>query len=48
VKQAYKIVFRQGLPLAEAVAQLEGELGTFPEVAHFLAFLKGSQRGVTR
>lgn len=48
VKQAYKIVFRQGLPLAEAIVQLEAELGTHPEIAHFVAFLKGSQRGVTR
>ncbi len=48
VKQAYKIVFRSNLQLAEAVAQLEAELGTHPEIAHFVAFLKGSQRGITR
>jgi UDP-N-acetylglucosamine acyltransferase len=48
VKQAYKIVFRSNLGLAEAIAQLDQELGRHPEVAHFVAFLKGSQRGVTR
>jgi UDP-N-acetylglucosamine acyltransferase len=48
VKQAYKIVFRSNIGLAEALAQLEQELGTFPEIAHFVAFLKGSQRGLTR
>ncbi|HEX9242109.1 MAG TPA: acyl-ACP--UDP-N-acetylglucosamine O-acyltransferase [Anaeromyxobacter sp.] len=48
VKQAYKIVFRSNLALAEALAQLESELGTHPEIAHFLAFVKGSQRGITR
>ena len=48
VKQAYKIVFRSNLGLAEAIAQLEAELGAHPEIAHFVAFLKGSQRGVTR
>jgi UDP-N-acetylglucosamine acyltransferase len=48
VKQAYKIVFRSNLGLAEALAQLEQELGAFPEIAHFVAFLKGSQRGLTR
>jgi UDP-N-acetylglucosamine acyltransferase len=48
VKQAYKILFRSNLGLAEALAQIEGELGTHPEVAHFLAFVRGSQRGITR
>jgi UDP-N-acetylglucosamine acyltransferase len=48
VKQAYKVLFRSNLGLAEALAQLEGELGTHPEVAHFAAFVRGSQRGITR
>jgi UDP-N-acetylglucosamine acyltransferase len=48
VKQAYKIVFRSNLQLADALAQLEAELGTHPEIAHFLGFLRGSQRGLTR
>jgi UDP-N-acetylglucosamine acyltransferase len=48
VKQAYKIVFRSNLALAEALAQLEAELGGHPEVAHFLGFVKASQRGITR
>jgi UDP-N-acetylglucosamine acyltransferase len=48
VKQAYKIVFRSNLGLAEAIAQLEAELGSHPEIAHFIAFVKGSQRGITR
>jgi UDP-N-acetylglucosamine acyltransferase len=48
VKQAYKIFFRSNLQTAEALAQLETELGRHPEVAHFIAFIKGSERGVTR
>ncbi len=48
VKQAYKIVFRSNLGLAEALAQLEQELGSHAEIAHFLAFVKASQRGITR
>lgn len=48
VKQAYKIVFRSGLGLAEAIAELEKELAAHPEIAHLVAFLKGTQRGVTR
>ncbi len=48
IKQAYKIVFRSNLGLAEALSQLEAELGTHPEIAHFIGFLKASQRGITR
>ncbi len=48
VKQAYKIVFRSNLGLAEALAQLEQELGAHSEIAHFLGFVKASQRGITR
>jgi UDP-N-acetylglucosamine acyltransferase len=48
VKQAYKVLFRSNLGLAEAMAQLEQELGGHPEIAHFIRFLKGSQRGITR
>ena len=48
MKQAYKILFRSNLVLAEALAQVEGELGAHPEIAHFVTFIRGSQRGITR
>jgi UDP-N-acetylglucosamine acyltransferase len=48
VKQAYKIVFRSNLQLAEAIAQLDSELARHPEIAHLIQFLKTSKRGVTR
>ncbi|HSD22576.1 MAG TPA: acyl-ACP--UDP-N-acetylglucosamine O-acyltransferase [Anaeromyxobacter sp.] len=48
VKQAYKIVFRANLGLAEAIAQVEAELGAYEDVLHFVRFLKGTQRGITR
>jgi UDP-N-acetylglucosamine acyltransferase len=48
VKQAYKILFRSNLGVAEAIAQMEAELGTYPEIAHLVAFVRGSQRGITR
>ncbi len=48
VKQAYKIVFRSNLGLAEAMGQLEADLGNHPEIRHFMEFIKGSQRGITR
>jgi UDP-N-acetylglucosamine acyltransferase len=48
VKQAYKVVFRSNLGLAEAIAQLASELNGYPEVDHLVDFLEGSQRGITR
>ncbi len=48
VKQVYKIFFRSNLGLQEALAQAEAELGAHPEVAHFVSFVKASQRGITR
>ncbi len=48
VKQLYKIFFRSGLPAAEALAQIRAELGGHPEVDHFVTFVEGSKRGVTR
>ncbi len=48
VKQAYKVVFRSNLGLAEALAQIDQELGAHPEIAHFIRFIRGSQRGITR
>jgi UDP-N-acetylglucosamine acyltransferase len=48
VEQAFKIFFRAKLTAVEALARLEAELGSFPEVAHLIAFVKASKRGVTR
>ena len=48
IKEAYRLVFRSKLSLAEALAQLETELEGHPEVAHFVRFIQGSQRGLMR
>jgi len=48
IKEAYRIVFRAKLPLAEAVAQLQAEMGQHAEVAHFVRFLESSERGLLR
>lgn len=48
LKKAYRIVFRFGLTLKEALARVEAEVAPTPEVVRFLAFLKSSQRGITR
>jgi UDP-N-acetylglucosamine acyltransferase len=48
VKKAYKALFRSKLGLREAISQVRAEYGSQPEIAHFLSFLEGSQRGITR
>ena len=48
IKQAYKVVFRSNLGLQEAIAELSEELAGYPEIDHFIGFLRGSQRGITR
>ncbi|HEV2614166.1 MAG TPA: acyl-ACP--UDP-N-acetylglucosamine O-acyltransferase [Gammaproteobacteria bacterium] len=48
LKRAYKIIFRQNLPVAEAIVQLEGMVSECPEVDLFITALKNSSRGITR
>ncbi|GAB4181139.1 MAG: acyl-ACP--UDP-N-acetylglucosamine O-acyltransferase [Geothermobacteraceae bacterium] len=48
IKTAYKVVFRSNLRLEEALAQLEADLGDQEEIRHFIEFIKGSERGLTR
>lgn len=48
IKAAYKTLFRAKLGLAEAVAQVERELGTHPEIRALLDFISHSKRGLTR
>jgi UDP-N-acetylglucosamine acyltransferase len=48
VKEAYRITFRSGLKLQEAVEKLRAELEGHPEIEHFVAFISKSERGLTR
>jgi len=47
LKAAYRAVFQGNLPLSQALEQAEAEADDFPEVRHFLSFIKNSERGVT-
>jgi UDP-N-acetylglucosamine acyltransferase len=47
LRQAYKLVFRQGLTLEQAIAQLES-LPAGPELQRFIDSLRASERGITR
>ena len=47
LRQAYKIVFRQGLTLEQALEKLDA-LGGGPELQLFIDSLRASERGITR
>jgi UDP-N-acetylglucosamine acyltransferase len=48
IKEAYKILFRSKLQLAEAVAQLKAEMGGQSEIDYLVDFVSQSKRGLTR
>ncbi len=47
LKKAYRTVFQASLPLTRGLEQAEAEAEDFPEVRHFLSFIRTSERGVT-
>lgn len=48
IKQAYRLLFRAGLRMEEALRQIEDDLDPTPELQHFIQFIKDSQRGIAR
>ncbi|MCI0746480.1 MAG: acyl-ACP--UDP-N-acetylglucosamine O-acyltransferase [Verrucomicrobia subdivision 3 bacterium] len=46
LKQAYKILFRSGLTIPNALAKLESDLPQVPEVQHLIQFTRASERGI--
>jgi UDP-N-acetylglucosamine acyltransferase len=44
--RAFKLVYRQGLHLDEALRRIEEELKPLPEIQHWLSFCKNSKRGL--
>ena len=48
IKKAYKILYRSGLSLAQAIAVIEQEVDSCEEVEHFLRFLRNAERGICR
>ena len=48
LKKAYRIVFRSGLKVVEAVKRARAELPVTPELERLLTFIESSQRGVVR
>ncbi len=48
LKKTYRIFFRIGLTVNEAVARARAEVEQIPDVVNLVEFIKSSQRGVTR
>jgi UDP-N-acetylglucosamine acyltransferase len=46
IKHAYKMLYRSGLNFSQAIAELEREGETTPEVAEIIEFFRTSKRGV--
>ena len=48
LKRTYRLIFRIGITLNEAIERVKAEVDQTPEVKRFMAFIKSSQRGITR
>lgn len=48
LKQAYKILFREGMSMSGALQRIETQLPPLPELRHFVEFARTSQRGVSK
>lgn len=48
IKKAYRVIFRSGLRLEEALQNIDEEIEMSPELEHFVSFIKDSQRGIAR
>ncbi|MDQ1329789.1 MAG: UDP-N-acetylglucosamine acyltransferase [Thermodesulfobacteriota bacterium] len=48
LKKTYRIIFRIGLTMNEAIERVRAEVEQVPEVVKFIDFIRSSQRGVTR
>ena len=48
LKKAYRLIFRSGLRLVDAIAEMEQELHSTPEIEDLLRFLRNCDRGLCR
>ncbi|MSU27880.1 MAG: acyl-[acyl-carrier-protein]--UDP-N-acetylglucosamine O-acyltransferase [Pedosphaera sp.] len=48
LKKAFKILFRDGLTVSNALLKIEAELPPLPELQHLIAFVKASERGISK
>jgi UDP-N-acetylglucosamine acyltransferase len=48
LRLAYKLLFREGLTIPNALARIEQELPSLPEVQHLVRFVRTSERGISK
>jgi UDP-N-acetylglucosamine acyltransferase len=48
VKKAYRLIFRSGLTLEEALQKTSAEMPDSKEVLHLINFIRATRRGITR
>ena len=48
LRQGYKILFREGLTIPNALARIEQDLPPLPEIAHLVEFVRTSERGISK
>jgi UDP-N-acetylglucosamine acyltransferase len=48
LRQAFKLLFRQGLTIPNALIRIEQEVPPLPEVLHLVQFVRSSERGISR
>ena len=48
LKKTYRLIFRIGLTLNEAIERVQAEVEQIPEVVRLIDFIKASERGITR
>lgn len=46
LRTAYKILFREGLTVSNALAKVEKKLPPLPEILHLVKFIRASERGI--
>lgn len=48
IQRAYKILYRSGYNVTQAIEQMERALASPPEIEHLLRFLRNAERGICR
>ncbi len=48
LRNAYKILFREGLTIPNALAKIESDLPKSAELSHLVQFVRSSQRGISK
>jgi UDP-N-acetylglucosamine acyltransferase len=48
LRAAYKILFREGLTIPNALARIESDLPKLPEILHLVQFVRSSERGISK